>query len=364
MLGSAEQDAYLSTAGARTAAIRGMPVVTDFGDERGEYTAALSAAGFYPALDRGLIEITGRDRAVWLHNLTTNGVRDLLPGDGNYAFAVNLKGRIILDLNVLVLADRILLDLDARALSDAMRHFDRYTITEDVSTRDVSDQTARFVLLGSAAPRVADQIGMPHALAMAQLGPTSIDLFGRPALAFRHDLAGVFGLELSVPREVSENVWRHLLDIGRAVGLRPVGRSTVRILQMEAGIPVWGEEIDGEVLPAETLQLDRAVNFNKGCYLGHEVIERMRSHHAIPRRLVGLRLSGLPTGVALPVVLQADGKPVGRLMSCCHSPAVGSAIGLGYLVSASAQPGTVVALATDPPTGAQVITLPVRPVAV
>jgi folate-binding protein YgfZ len=352
---------YLASSGARIEEIRGAAVVADFGDKRNEYAAALAKAGLYPALDRGLIEVAGRDRTSWLHNLTTNAVRDLLPGDGNYTFAVNLKGRILLDFNVLVLSDSIRLDMDRRSVPEALKHFNRYIITEDVTTGDLSERTTRFVLLGPMASQVARLIGVPHASSMAQLGSITVDLLGQPALLFRHDLAGVFGLEITIPNEAAADVWSHLLEIGRSAGLRPVGRSAVRTLQIEAGIPVWGEEIDGEVLPAETLQLDRAVSFNKGCYLGHEVIERMRSHQAIPRRLVGLRMEQPPACRTPPVALQAEGKAVGRLMSCCESPAVGSVIGLGYLASAYAQPGAAVTLATDPPIEAQVISVPLRP---
>ena len=304
------------------------------------------------------MELVGGDRVSWLHNLTTNTVRDLRPNEGNYAFMVNLKGRIILDLNVLMGRESIALDMDRRAVPAALNHFDRYTITEDVSVRDLTGRQTRFVLLGPAAVQIAGLIGAANASAMAQLASAAVELLGRPVMVFRNDLAGRFGLELSVPAEIAGEVWSFLLDVGRPVGLRPVGRTAVRTFQIEAGIPVWGEDIDDEVLPAETSQMDRAVSLNKGCYIGHEVVERMRSRHALPRRLVGLRLSRAVAGIHLPAGLRSDGKSIGRLTSCCESPAAGSAIGLGYLPPSYADSGRAVTVAIEPPVEARVVSLP------
>ena len=360
MSGLGLQLEYLLEGGARIGDVRGVEVAVDFGDTQSEYAAALGGAGLYPALDRGLIEVAGHDRVAWLHNLTTNTVRDLHSGEGDYAFVVNVKGRIVLDLNVLMARELIRLDVDRRAIPAALNHFGRYTISEDVSVQDLSGLQVRFVLLGPAAIRVAGLIGLPYAAAMAQLGSAGVELLGQPAMVFRNDLAGVFGLEVCVPVEAAADVWSFLLQAGRPEGLKPIGRAAVRTLQIEAGIPVWGEEIDDEVLPAETLQMDRAVSLNKGCYVGYEVVERMRSRHALPRRLVGLGLSRLPADLPRPVGLQLDGKDVGRLMSCCESPAVGSAVGLGYLLAGCVDPGSVVTVAADPPIEAHVVELPLQ----
>ncbi len=355
------QNEFLRQAGGHFETIPSCEIVAHFGHPAREYEVARAGAGLYPALDRGMIEITGVDRAAWLHNLVTNAVRDLQPGDGNYTFAANLKGRILFDLNVLVCPGAIRLDLDRRAVPVALNHFNRYLITEDVVIEDMTASYARFALVGPRAPEVAANAGVPETAAMAQLAPAFVDLPGQRVMVFRHDSAGVFGLEICVPAEFADEVWSHLLDVGRPAGIQPVGRSALRTLRIEAGIPVWGEEIDDQVLPAETLQLDRAVSFNKGCYLGHEVIERVRSHHALPRKLVGLRLAQLPADATLPIPLRADDKVVGRLMSFCHSPGVGAPIGLGYLLSACANPGATVVVATDPLIEAQVAPLPFQP---
>lgn len=356
-MNSCALDEVAAARGGRIADLAGIPTVADYGDPRAEYDHALKAVGLYHARTRGLIEITGGDRASWLHNLVTNAVKNLQPGEGNYAFAANVKGRILFDGNIIVLADRIWFDIDRRYSPKAMAHFDRYIISEDVRLTDRSDEFCRLALLGPMAPDVAGGLGATHAGNMASVGSTSVPLAGKHRLLVRHDFAGVTGLELYIDADDAVTCWERLLEIGRTV-LRPVGHAAVEVLRIEAGLPVYGLDIDEEVLPAETQQIERAVSYVKGCYLGQEIVERMRSRGGLARKLVGLRLSG-GAGVQHGSVLKAEGAEVGRLTSTCESYATGGTIGLGYVKLAHAKPGTVLAVdATE--VQAQVAELPFR----
>jgi folate-binding protein YgfZ len=135
---------------------------------------------------------------------------------------------------------------------------------------------------------------------------------------------------------------------------------TVEILRIEAGIPASVADIDGDVLPPETLQIERGISYRKGCYLGQEVIERMRSHGVISRKLVGIRLEGdvLP---ARDASVLHDEQPVGRVTSACRSEAVKAVLALGYVKSARAAPGTPV-IVQDGPRRApgEIVALPLR----
>jgi folate-binding protein YgfZ len=180
---------------------------------------------------------------------------------------------------------------------------------------------------------------------------------------------------LFVPQELAVDFWRTHVDSGKAV---PVGDEAVQVRRIEAGIPWPGHEITDEYLPAETRQLDRAVNFQKGCYLGQEVVERMRSRHVVARQLVGLRMEGSTwptsepgaqaTGPSIPdlksQILDPDGKPTGQVTSACHSPTLGCPIALAYVRTAHSTPGTQLTLAGDGPTRipAVVTDLPFAPV--
>lgn len=353
-------DKVLKARGARWAEIRGLALAVDYGDVAAEYGAAAGGAALYAARDRSLIQLTGRDRAAWLNNLVTNTIKTLQPGEGNYAFVLNVKGRIRFDINMIVVQEAIWLDLDQRAVATAMAHLNRYLITEDVQIRDRSNDYVRLALLGPKAGEIAAALGATQAGAMAALGSTTIPLVKRHRLMVRHDFAGVFGVELAIEAADGEACWSRLMEIGSSVGLRPCGWSAVRALRMEAGIPAWGEDINEDVLPAETRQVERAISYAKGCYLGQEVVERMRSHGALARTLVGLRLTRPLVVPAGGIAMKADGNEIGRLTSCCESPAIGGTIGLGYAKTSHAQEGQKVILGTESPVEGQVCPLPFR----
>jgi folate-binding protein YgfZ len=116
-----------------------------------------------------------------------------------------------------------------------------------------------------------------------------------------------------------------------------VGLDALQVLRVEAGLPWSHEDIDADVLPAETRQIERAVSFTKGCYLGQEIVERMRARGAPANLLTGLRFDGeVATGAAL----TRDGQSVGRVTSAVQSFKCDRRIGLGYVKSEFADSDT------------------------
>jgi folate-binding protein YgfZ len=314
----------------------------DYGDPQAEYAAAVGQAVLCDPLERGLIAVIGRDRASWLHNLVTNTVKTLQPGEGNYVFATNARGRILFDGNVLILPDAIWVDIDRAVLPKALSHFQRYHIVEDIRLVDRTADFCRMSLLGPRAAEALAGLGATQGAAMAALGSTTVPLPGADAsarmLVVRNDRVGLPGFDLFAEPRHADGLRRYLLGPpGPAAGR--IGRTALEMLRIEAGIPAWGQDIDEETLPAETAQLDRAVSFVKGCYLGQEVVERMRSRGSLARRLVGLAFSGAGEPEAGDLLL-LHGQPVGRLTSWCRSPRRAAITGLGYVKAAAAEPGT------------------------
>ena len=352
-------DKSVVAAGGRVEDAGGVTVVHDYGDPQSEYAAALRASALYDARERGLIEVAGKDRAAWLHNLLTNAVKTLASGDGVYAFATNAKGRILFDCNVIVRPDDLWVDVDRRFLSKAMAHFERYHIAEDIRLTDRTDAFARIVLLGPEAPNLVAQLGATHAARLPSVGSTQVLLEGKPRLLVRNDSwAGVYGLEVIVEATDAAACWDRLIELGGPAA-RPIGRAALDVLRIEAGIPVYGRDIDEEVLPAETLQNERAISYTKGCYLGQEVVERMRSRGGLARKLVGLTLTGSGSPPAGANLMLADAH-VGRLTSTCVSFATGDTIALGYVKTTHAAPGTALRVDGTSDLEARVTPLPFR----
>ncbi|MFQ5491794.1 MAG: YgfZ/GcvT domain-containing protein [Phycisphaerae bacterium] len=313
------------------------PTPLHFGDPLGEYKHLADGVGVVDRGYRGGIDITGQDRADWLHNLTTNHIKDVPTNQARYLFACNVKGRIIFDAVAGVLADRIVLDLDRRGVGLAIKHLDKYVISEDVTLADHSDSVARLALVG----------GGHHALLAGDgSGPVltfkPMDIHGVEVGVLRHDFCGLPSAELFVPIESAVSVWQGLLD----EGIKPVGLESVQWRRIETGVPWSGQEIDDQVLPAETGQVARAVSFDKGCYLGQEVVERMRAHGSLARKLVGL-VGADASALCAGARLEHDGAAVGRVTSACVSPAMDRPIGLGYVRTALAKAGSKLTVHSD-----------------
>ena len=147
-------DTYHREQGAELIDVGPARVPAHFGDVRAEYDAATKGVSLHDRSYRGLIEITGGDRAAWLHNLTTNDIKSLKPGQGRYAFALNIKGRVLFDGNVLALPESLLLDIDRRWVGPAVEHLGKYIIMEDVQLADRSADFARLALVGPKANEV------------------------------------------------------------------------------------------------------------------------------------------------------------------------------------------------------------------
>ncbi len=331
-----------------------------------EYRALSVGPGLVDRTYRALLEIEGTDRAAWLHNLTTNQVKNLGRGEGNYAFVLNIQGRILFDVNVLVRADSIWLDLDRCFLETAKKHFAKYVITEDVTVVDRSGDFARFGLVGGQAVALLADLGASNASAMAQLSQANIEWsvadpnrdckgavhaaanvdrsMAVAVLMVRHDFCGPFGVELFVPRDHAVEFHRAMIEQHGAI---PVGNEAVQVHRIEAGIPWPGHEITDEYLPAETRQLERAVNYQKGCYLGQEVVERMRSRAFVARQFVGLRIEGSTVPTLKSQILESEGKPTGVVTSACHSPLLDCPNALAYVRTVHSTPGTRLSIAHE-----------------
>lgn len=297
-----------------------------FGSFDDEYQACAHRVGLVDRSHRGLLEVTGADRAKWLHNLTTNHVARLQPGEGNYAFAVNAKGRILFDMNVLVQADAIWLDIDTRWLEHAEAHLEKYHITEDVELRDRTDEFLRLSLSGPKTPDILARFGESNAPVVPYLQVTPLTIDGAEVACFRHDLCGIETADLLVPAGDAE----HTFDVLRACPeVTLAGYDAVNTHRIEAAVPAPGTEINDSVLPAETCQTHRAVSYDKGCYLGQEIVERMRTRGSLARQLVLIRCDEGP--VPPPgAKLHAQANDIGHVTSACFSPKHQAPLALGY----------------------------------
>jgi len=271
-----------------------------------EVAAALDSA---VALDLGWlarIAITREDRTRWLAGMTTNAVQTLAEGAGNYNFVLNAQGRIQGDLYAFHEPGRFVVETTQNQVPRLVEHFDRFIIMDDVELQPLTGLTA----LGIAGPR--------STAALASLGFDAAQLAmleQRNWLWNDIAITVVHAYSVSIPRfelwfaaEHVSTVWTALL----ANGCYPCGIAAAEILRVAEGIPAYGVDILEKHLAQETSQ-SRALSFAKGCYLGQEIVERVRSRANIHRLLRHFALEG-----AIPqpgTELRVDDKEVGHLTS-------------------------------------------------
>jgi folate-binding protein YgfZ len=295
-----------------------------FDSSRRELRALEAGCGIYwPEL--ALISLTGRDRVRWLNGMISNNVRDLPPGHGVYAFVLNAQGHILGDLYVFNRGESLVVELERAQLETVTQIFRRYIIMDKVELKDLSEE---IVVIGMAGPSSIETLG-GIGLAAASLEPLDIleaDSTGTAITLVRGDNSCVPNYELWVPKPTANSFGERLREAG-AVEVRAETLETFRIV---CGIPKFGQEIRERILPQETGQ-QRALSFTKGCYIGQEIVERIRSRGAVHRALTGFEVEGsLPTPGTK---IQSDGKDIGEITSVARLPVENGcrAVGLGYM---------------------------------
>ena len=267
------------------------------------YEALRTGAAWLDLSTRGRIAVRGRDRVRLLHNITSNEVKKMMPGAGCYAFLLNPQGRIQADLNLLSFADHFLIDTEPDLREKVQQLICRYIISDQVELEDVTSQSAA---IGVEGP-LAESLPLPDGCTRAPFSLT-----GQPGYRIYCAAAEMAGIARQL----------------EAAGARAATAEDARVVRIENGKPRYGEDIRETTLPQETQQM-HAVSFTKGCYLGQEIVERIRTQGHVNKKLVRLEIDGLEP-VAPGAKLVVDGQEA-EITSSVYSPHFGKTIALGYV---------------------------------
>ena len=267
--------------------------------------ALLTHAALCRRDDTGWIKITGSDRVRWLNGMITNSVLDLEPGNGRYTFLLNAQGRIQGDGIVFAESDCLLLETSRTQIEKLISHLDRFIIMDDVELEDVSHVWSGLLIAGPNAGRVLASIEIT-AISTPDITRSPLRIDSHPASLLHAHSPLVPRFELWSTPEVIDRLSERLL----AAGAKPASALTLEQLRTLEGTPLYGTDIRDRELPQETGQ-NRALHFSKGCYLGQEIVERIRSRGNVHRTFHTFKLHGTVPASGSP--LEADGKVVGEL---------------------------------------------------
>lgn len=259
--------------------------------------------GWIELRGRTKLRLTGADRVRFLHGQVSSDVRALKVGQTQYGCVMTAKGKMCADVFIHAEIDALLLDADESLREELAARLERYIIADDVVLEDVTEQWALFhVVPASEGAAITSRFG--HA-----------------------------GEDLFYPMDRRESF--------RAGQLLPEWTETeIELIRIAAGVPRWGLDLAPDTIPVEAGLEERAISYTKGCYIGQEVISRIKSIGQVQHRLV--RLQAGQALVPGEKIFTADGAPTGEVTSAIALPDSRGWIGLGYVRRAQAEAGTAV----------------------
>ena len=303
-------------------------------DIQAQCEAFRSTVGIARYDDRTQIEVTGRDRATFLHGFCTNDIKRLEPGQGCEAFLTNVQGKTIGFVNVFCEARRLVIETAPGQAEHIIKSLDRYLIREDVQLVDRSADWRKLLVAGPTAATLIEQIvGTPIDLKPWHHG--RCDWQGAELAVRRVDVTGQPGFLIGIEAAAENACW----DVFTQAGAVACHIAAVEIARIEAGTPIFGVDITDDNLPQEVDRNDTAISFTKGCYLGQETVARIDALGHVNRMLRAIRVTSQHVP-ATGTEFTRDGKVVARVTSACWSHAWGAPLALAYVRRDSSTPGT------------------------
>ncbi len=323
----------LVAAGARLGHYQGAETPASFAEPAAEFRALCARCAVFDMGWRVQFQVTGEDRVRWLNGMVTNNIQGLPENRGAYAFLLNPQGHILGDMVAYNLGAAMLLETDVLQVEKLRQTFDKYIIMDDVELGSITLRNA----LGLAGPdslRVLQTCG----LAADDLELLQVREFpGRNLTVVRGERDSVPAFEILFAPQEAAQAWNSLV----AAGATPAGFEAVEMWRVAMGIPRYGQDIRERDLPQETEQA-HALHFTKGCYVGQEIVERIRSRGQVHRKFTGFVAQGAPLVPGSKV--QANGKDVGEITSVANLPGEGvpTSLALGYIRREAGTPGVTV----------------------
>jgi folate-binding protein YgfZ len=299
------------------------------------YAALHSGAALIALGPRTLIQVSGGDRASFLHNMCTADIKKLAPGCGCEAFFTNVQGKILGYGYIFAGVDVHLIETAPGQTEPLTAHLDRYIIREDVELLDQGQTWAETLLAGTDATRLLGEM-FNASLPAEQLSHINVSLAGADASVRRVDWAPDDAFLIACRTNEFDALRKAILSAGAI----PADAEFFDAVRVEHGIPLYGRDITDANLPQEVGRDAAAISFTKGCYLGQETVARIDALGHVNRLLCGLRFGEQTPAVG--TELSAQDKVVGSVTSAAFSPKLSAPLALGYVRRGHTSPGTIV----------------------
>jgi folate-binding protein YgfZ len=311
-----------------------------------EYNAVrVKGAGLIDLSDRGRIKVSGSEAIMFLNGLITNDMKTLERNHWMLAAFPNVQGRLIAAVRVMRLADEnsgptFLLDTEASTSETVLKTIGRFTLAGDFHVSDLTRDTSQLSIQGKDAAAILTAVTQSAPASLPQNGLQQISWNEHPVVVIRTSHTAEDGFDLIVPSDAIDSLQETLVQ----AGARLVSQATFQTLRIEAGSPLFGKDMDESNVVSET-NLDEAISFTKGCYIGQEIIARIKYRGHVAKKLTGLLFDD-DIQVEVSSAIKSGGKEIGRITSVTYSPSLGRTVALGYVRFEHLEPGTKVMVTT------------------
>ena len=298
---------------------------------------------------RGRLRVSGSEATMFLNGLITNDMKTL--GENRWMAAAfpTVQGRLIGAVRVVRVKDSFVIDTDAESHEAVLKTVSRFTLAGDFRVQDLTPETSLLTVQGKRAAEVVGKVFGTSDL--PRDGVVEPEWENVPVTMIRATHTAEDGFDLMIDSAPAGTLRQALIDAGAQL----VSEDTFETLRIEAGVARYGRDMDESNVVTET-NLDDAVSYTKGCYVGQEIIVRIKHRGHVAKKLTGVRFqtdTKIEPGMA---IKSTEGKEIGKVTSTAFSPKLGNTIGLGYVRYEYLNPGTTVRL--DPEIEATIAELP------
>jgi len=329
------------SAGAEVGEYFGTLLPSRFADFAAEYSAARNTVALADTNFRAYFAFSGPDAQRYLNAVLTSNVRDLQPGQGTVGLLLTPQGHILAEIETFARNGSILAASHAMVRERTFSTFDKFIIMDDVTLEDVTPAMGNLDLLGPRAAALVSDVSGVNLVDMPVLSHREGTIGSIPCRIVHHKFAIHPAARIIVDRERLAPLWREIEAKARALGGTPAGMEALNSIRLESGTPWFGCDYDDKNIPHEAGLEHSHISYEKGCYTGQEIVERVRSRGHVNRRLTLLKFPAAnPPAPGTKLFAAGNAADVGYITSAAVSPLLQRPIGLGYLRREHSAPGT------------------------
>ncbi len=316
--------------GANFVEREGWTLPASYGDSAIEYKSVReTGAGIIDISSRGRVRVSGTEAVQFLNGLITNDVKTLQPGAWMAAAFPNAQGRLVAPARILRVEDSFLIDTDSATSERVRKTLERFTLAGDFRVVDIENEIVLFSVQGARAAETIRLMFGETAASVSRGHAAQATWREHQVTIMRATHTSEDGFDVFVPMESAQDLWHAFVNESNT---RPVGYDAFETLRIEAGIPRYGVDMDETNVVTESLIEDEAVSYQKGCYIGQEIIARIHWRGHVAKKLTGIIFDDATNLLTQGAKIRStDGKEIGRVTSQAFSPRLNKLIALAYV---------------------------------